>query len=142
MTFDTSTSPDLRVAVVGAGAMGGDHIARITSRIVGATVSAIVEPDHVRAHSAAEHAPGARVFTRIEDALEAGIVDAVLLRLLGSSMSRSCFPPWMQDFRFCARSHSRSTSSRRCASWGLSRLTIDRSSRSDSCGALIASTCR
>ena len=36
---------DLRVGVVGAGLMGADHIARITNRIAGAVVSAVVEPD-------------------------------------------------------------------------------------------------
>lgn len=49
---------DLRIAVVGAGMMGGDHIARITQRISGAIVAAIVEPDPVRADAAAASAPG------------------------------------------------------------------------------------
>ncbi|MBT5398673.1 MAG: inositol 2-dehydrogenase, partial [Micrococcales bacterium] len=33
---------DLRIAVVGAGLMGADHIIRINSRIVGAVVTAVV----------------------------------------------------------------------------------------------------
>ncbi len=50
---------DLRIAVVGAGMMGGDHIARLTQRISGANVAAIVEPDAARADAAASNARGA-----------------------------------------------------------------------------------
>ncbi|MGO1538901.1 MAG: Gfo/Idh/MocA family protein [Leucobacter sp.] len=74
---------DLRVAVVGAGAMGSDHIKRITNRTAGARVSAIVEPDAGRAAAAAADAPGAEVFARIEDAIEAGALDAVLIAVPG-----------------------------------------------------------
>ncbi|WP_427870039.1 Gfo/Idh/MocA family protein [Leucobacter luti] len=76
-------SAELRIAVVGAGMMGADHIARITERISGARVSAVVEPDAGRAADAAGHAPGAEVFARIEDALAAGAVDAVLIAVPG-----------------------------------------------------------
>lgn len=76
-------SNDLRVGVVGAGLMGADHITRITHRIAGAVVSAIVEPDAGRAAAAAESAPGARTFSRIEDAIAAGAVDAVLIATPG-----------------------------------------------------------
>lgn len=74
---------DLRIAVVGAGMMGADHITRITQRIVGATVSAVVEPDAGRAAAAIENAPGAQHFTAIEDALASGVVDAVLIATPG-----------------------------------------------------------
>ncbi|MCM3615428.1 Gfo/Idh/MocA family oxidoreductase [Microbacterium enclense] len=76
-------SQDLRVGVVGAGLMGADHIARITHRVSGAVVSAVVEPDAQRAASAAEKAPGASTFARIEDAIDAGAVDAVLIAVPG-----------------------------------------------------------
>ena len=69
---------DLRIAVVGAGLMGADHVIRITERIVGAHVAAIVEPDAGRAAAAIEHAPGAVHFSNIEDAIAAGGIDAVL----------------------------------------------------------------
>jgi myo-inositol 2-dehydrogenase/D-chiro-inositol 1-dehydrogenase len=59
--------------------MGRDHIRRLTSTITGATVTAIIEPDAARAASATALAPGSRVFPRIEDALEADAVDAVLV---------------------------------------------------------------
>ena len=74
---------ELRIAVVGAGMMGADHIARITHRISGARVSAVVEPDAGRAAAAAEHAPGAEVFARVEDAIAADALDAVLIAVPG-----------------------------------------------------------
>lgn len=76
-------STDLRVGVVGAGLMGADHIARITNRISGAVVSAVVEPDAGRAAAAAANAPGAAAFSRIEDAIAADAVDAVLIAVPG-----------------------------------------------------------
>ncbi len=74
---------DLRVGVVGAGIMGADHIFRITRRISGAVVSAVVEPDQGRATAAAANAPGAAAFARIEDAIAAEAVDAVLIAVPG-----------------------------------------------------------
>lgn len=74
---------ELRIAVVGAGMMGADHVTRITERIVGARVSAIVEPDEARGKAAAEHAPGASAFSNIEDAIAAQAMDAVLIATPG-----------------------------------------------------------
>lgn len=73
----------LRVGVVGAGAMGADHIDRINNRTSGAHISAIVEPDAGRAAKAAENAPGANTFSKIEDAIAADAVDAVLIAVPG-----------------------------------------------------------
>lgn len=83
MTNTTGLTPDLRVGVVGAGMMGADHVKRITERIKGAVVSAIIEPDAGRAAAACENAPGAQAFTRIEDAIAADAVDAVLIATPG-----------------------------------------------------------
>ena len=74
---------DLRIAVVGAGMMGADHVVRITERTVGARVSAIVEPDAGRAAAALVHAPGAQHFSSIEEAIASGLVDAVLIATPG-----------------------------------------------------------
>lgn len=74
---------DLRIAVVGAGMMGGDHIARIAHRISGANVAAIVEPDKERADSAAAIAPGAAVRADVRDALDHDDPDAVLIATPG-----------------------------------------------------------
>jgi myo-inositol 2-dehydrogenase / D-chiro-inositol 1-dehydrogenase len=78
-----STSTELRVGVVGAGMMGADHIERLAHRIAGATVSAVIEPDAQRAAAAAATAPGSRTFSRIEDALAADAVDAVVIATPG-----------------------------------------------------------
>lgn len=77
------TTSDLRIGVVGAGAMGADHIKRITHTITGALVSAVVEPDADRRAAALAAAPGAQGYDRIEDALDAGTVDAVLIATPG-----------------------------------------------------------
>ncbi len=74
---------ELRIAVVGAGLMGADHVTRITTRIVGASVVAIVEPDAGRAAAAIASAPGSVHFASIEEAIAAGIVDAVLIATPG-----------------------------------------------------------
>ena len=77
-----STS-ELRVGVVGAGLIGTDHIARLTSTTAGAVVSAVIEPDGARAAAAAALAPGALTYRRVEDALAAGIMDAVIIATPG-----------------------------------------------------------
>ncbi|MDF1488063.1 Gfo/Idh/MocA family protein [Tessaracoccus caeni] len=74
---------DLRVGIVGAGLMGADHVARITNRISGAVISAVIEPDAARAEAAVATAPGAQAFARIEDALEAGALDAAIIATPG-----------------------------------------------------------
>jgi myo-inositol 2-dehydrogenase / D-chiro-inositol 1-dehydrogenase len=77
------TDEQLRVAVVGAGIMGTDHIERLATRTKGAVVAAIVEPDESRAAAAAALAPGAALHPRIEDALDDGGIDAVLIATPG-----------------------------------------------------------
>lgn len=79
-----SVSPaPLRVAVVGAGAMGADHVRRITTRISGAEVTAVVDPDTGRATAAAELAPGSATFASFEEALKAVELDAVIIATPG-----------------------------------------------------------
>ena len=74
---------ELRIAVVGAGLMGADHVIRITQRINGAQVSAIVEPDEGRAQAALATAPGSVWFPNIEEAIAAKAMDAVLIATPG-----------------------------------------------------------
>jgi myo-inositol 2-dehydrogenase/D-chiro-inositol 1-dehydrogenase len=81
--MSTSNTTELRVGVVGAGIMGADHVARLTGTIAGAHVSAIVEPDAARAAAAAQLAPAAKIFTRVQDALAADAVDAVVIATPG-----------------------------------------------------------
>jgi len=81
--FVRSSMENLRVAVVGAGIMGADHIARINQRISGAEVSAVIEVDKNRADAALKLAPGSLHFANIEDAIQAGVADAVLIATPG-----------------------------------------------------------
>lgn len=79
-----SPSPaPLRVAVVGAGAMGSDHVSRITRRISGAEVTAVVDPDSARATAAAALAPGSQTYSSFEEALDATPIDAVIIATPG-----------------------------------------------------------
>ena len=74
---------DLRIAVVGAGMMGADHINRITNRIRGAAVVAVVEPDEGRAAAGVAAAPGSVARSRIEEAVDRDDLDAVLIATPG-----------------------------------------------------------
>lgn len=75
--------PALRIAVVGTGFIGLEHVARFQKNIVGATVSAIVEPDETRARSALLVAPDAKWFPTIESALDSQAMDAVVVATPG-----------------------------------------------------------
>lgn len=63
--------------------MGADHVVRIQNRIIGATVSAVVEPDEARAKAALENAPGATWYPNVEAAIAADAMDAVLIATPG-----------------------------------------------------------
>ena len=63
--------------------MGADHIIRIETRINGAYVSAVVEPDAGRAQAAIANAPKAKHYSNIEDAIASGDIDAVLIATPG-----------------------------------------------------------
>ncbi len=73
----------LRVAVIGAGRMGADHIQRLNTRIHGAEVAAIVDVDLARAQAAVEGIPGAVALADAEEALNNGDVNAVLIATPG-----------------------------------------------------------
>ncbi|WP_223691002.1 Gfo/Idh/MocA family protein [Leifsonia poae] len=77
------TTDPLRIAVVGAGIMGADHVRRLTERTIGAQVVAVVEPDVSRAAAAVAHLPGVATRSRIEDALELDALDAVVVAAPG-----------------------------------------------------------
>jgi myo-inositol 2-dehydrogenase/D-chiro-inositol 1-dehydrogenase len=69
----------LKVAVIGAGVMGLAHIKRITGRIKGADVVAVVEPDQGRAQAALAAAPGSQWFGSVPEMIAAGIANAVVV---------------------------------------------------------------
>jgi myo-inositol 2-dehydrogenase/D-chiro-inositol 1-dehydrogenase len=74
---------DLRIAVLGVGMMGADHVTRITSRISGARVAVVNDYMPEKAHEIAASVPGARVAADPFDAITADDVDAVLLATPG-----------------------------------------------------------
>lgn len=76
-------SQNLRVAVIGAGRMGVDHIQRLHRRIHGAEVGAVVDIDPERAAAAVAGIPGAAALTDVADALGNPDTDAVLLATPG-----------------------------------------------------------
>ena len=69
---------DLRVAVIGTGIMGADHVDRLTRRTKGATVTVVYDYDQARAAEVAA-AAGARVATDAFEAIRADDVDAVMI---------------------------------------------------------------
>ncbi|MHA7306026.1 Gfo/Idh/MocA family protein [Arthrobacter sp. TMN-49] len=73
----------LRVAVIGAGRMGVDHIQRLNERIHGAEVAAVVDIDLARAQAAIAGIPGAVALGDAEQALNHGDVNAILIATPG-----------------------------------------------------------
>ncbi len=102
-------STNLRVAVVGAGRMGSDHVARLAHRIAGAEVAAVVDADIARARRAAETAPSSIAAPDIGPVLESADIDAVviatpgdvheeiLLRVLERGLAVLCEKPLTPD---------------------------------------------
>ncbi|WP_026549494.1 Gfo/Idh/MocA family oxidoreductase [Arthrobacter sp. Br18] len=76
-------SRTLGVAVIGAGRMGADHIARLNRRIAGARVAAVVDVDLARAQAAVADIEGAVALTDAGEALALPGVDAVLIATPG-----------------------------------------------------------
>jgi hypothetical protein len=76
-------STNLRVCVVAAGLMGADHIERLTRRIAGAEVSAVVDADASRAKKAVEAIPTAVALSNVGQALDREDVNAVLIATPG-----------------------------------------------------------
>ncbi|PCN49489.1 inositol 2-dehydrogenase [Curtobacterium sp. 'Ferrero'] len=77
------STANLRVAVVGAGMMGADHVRRLTATTANADVVAIVEPDRDRAAAAAALAPGAITAASFDEALDRTDIDAVVIATPG-----------------------------------------------------------
>jgi myo-inositol 2-dehydrogenase / D-chiro-inositol 1-dehydrogenase len=74
---------DLRIAVLGVGVMGADHVARITSKISGARVSVVNDYIAEKAEQIAHSVPGCRAVADPLDAIADADVDAVLLATPG-----------------------------------------------------------
>lgn len=74
---------DLRIAVLGVGMMGADHVARITQRIAGARVSVVNDYVTEKAEQLAATIPGCRAISDPLDAIADPDVDAVVLATPG-----------------------------------------------------------
>ena len=65
---------DLRIAVLGVGVMGADHVARITSTISGARVAVVNDFITEKAEQIAAAIPGCRAAADPIDAIRAGLL--------------------------------------------------------------------
>lgn len=74
---------DLRVAVLGVGVMGADHVARLTSTISGARVTVVNDYVAEKAEQIAAGIPGCRTIADPLDAIADADVDAVVLATPG-----------------------------------------------------------
>lgn len=74
---------DLRIAVLGVGMMGADHVARIGSKIAGARVSVVNDYVAEKAEQLAATIPGCRAIADPLDAIADPDVDAVVLATPG-----------------------------------------------------------
>ncbi|MDO3635058.1 Gfo/Idh/MocA family protein [Mycolicibacterium arseniciresistens] len=74
---------DLRVAVLGVGVMGADHVARLSTRISGARVSVVNDYVTEKAEQIAAAIPGCRAVVDPLDAIADPDVDAVVLATPG-----------------------------------------------------------
>lgn len=74
---------DLRVAVLGVGIMGADHVARLTTRISGATVTVVNDYLTEKAETIAATIPGCRAISDPLDVIADPDVDAVVLATPG-----------------------------------------------------------
>ncbi|MBD0322675.1 MAG: Gfo/Idh/MocA family oxidoreductase [Aldersonia sp.] len=74
---------DLRIAVLGVGMMGADHVERITQRTKGATVAVVNDYFTEKAEQIAAEVPGCRAIADPLDAIADPDVDAVLLATPG-----------------------------------------------------------
>jgi myo-inositol 2-dehydrogenase/D-chiro-inositol 1-dehydrogenase len=76
---------DLRIAVLGVGVMGADHVARITSRISGARVAVVNDYLTEKAEQIASEIDDCRAVTDPLDAIAHPDVDAVVLATPGTT---------------------------------------------------------
>ena len=74
---------DLRVAVLGVGAMGADHVARLSTRISGASVTVVNDYVTEKAEQIAAGIPGCRAISDPLDAVADPDIDAVVLATPG-----------------------------------------------------------
>ncbi|MEU6141939.1 Gfo/Idh/MocA family oxidoreductase [Streptomyces sp. NPDC047081] len=87
----------LRVAVVGTGKMGADHVRRIQEVVSGARVSAVVDVDAERAKAVAARVDGCTAHTDPAAAMTAADVDAVLIASPGPAHEAALLAAFEHD---------------------------------------------
>jgi myo-inositol 2-dehydrogenase/D-chiro-inositol 1-dehydrogenase len=80
---------NLRVAVVGAGLMGADHVERLAHRMTGVDVAAVIDVDVERAQRVASQSKSAVAAQDLTPLLDAGQLDAVVIATPGFSHERT-----------------------------------------------------
>lgn len=81
-----------RVGIIGTGSIGGDHLRRLSSEVVGSTVSALYDIDADRAHALATTV-GAEAAQSPLELIKSAQVDAVLIATPGEThaeLTRAC----------------------------------------------------
>lgn len=74
----------LKIGVIGTGAIGRDHIRRISRNLSGGRITAVTDVNREAAEAAArDYAPEAQVFADDRELLEQGDIDAVLIASWG-----------------------------------------------------------
>ncbi|MBY8342862.1 Gfo/Idh/MocA family oxidoreductase [Streptomyces spinosirectus] len=87
----------LKVAVVGAGKMGADHVRRIQQVISGARVTAVVDVDAERAKAVAARVDGCTAHTDPAAAIADADVDAVLIASPGPAHEAALLAAFARD---------------------------------------------
>ncbi|MEU4092411.1 Gfo/Idh/MocA family oxidoreductase [Streptomyces sp. NPDC026673] len=87
----------LRVAVIGTGKMGADHVRRINDVVSGARVTAVVDVDAERVKAVADGIEGCTAYTDPAAAMEAADVDAVLIASPGPAHEAALLTAFAHD---------------------------------------------
>ncbi|AYL34619.1 Gfo/Idh/MocA family protein [Streptomyces fungicidicus] len=87
----------LRVAVIGTGRMGADHVRRIDRVVSGARVTAVVDTDAERAKAVAAGVDGCAAYTDPAAAMAAADVDAVLVASPGPAHEAALLAAFAHD---------------------------------------------
>jgi myo-inositol 2-dehydrogenase/D-chiro-inositol 1-dehydrogenase len=80
---------ELRIGVIGTGAIGVEHINRVTNKLSGGVITAVTDVDAARAQAVAAKLPGARAEKSDVDVIGADDVDAVIVASWGPAHAAS-----------------------------------------------------
>jgi myo-inositol 2-dehydrogenase / D-chiro-inositol 1-dehydrogenase len=87
----------LRVAVIGTGKMGADHVRRLNDVVSGARVTAVVDVDAERVKAVADRIEGCTPYTDPAAAMAAADVDAVLVASPGPAHEAALLSAFAHD---------------------------------------------